>query len=131
MKVLKLDYCYYEYPNGIASLEDFIAYANEHYHSFIKLTRFEIENCVFPYLVCEDTKETYVNMASIEQVCEENATILCRADYDARLEQVVKKKCINCIHYEEEFSESSLNGHREKLSLDGECWEYEKSSDTQ
>lgn len=42
------------------------------------------------------------------------------------LEQVVKKKYIDCVHYEETSEDDNLKGHREKISLDGECWGYER-----
>lgn len=128
MKILEIDYEYYYYPNGISCIEDFITYANEHYNTFIALTRFETENCAFPYFISEDTKQTYVNIANIDRISEEDVTVLCRLDYDIRLEQVVKKKCINCVHYEEDSEGDNLKGHRERISLDGECLEYEKKN---
>lgn len=126
MKVLEIDFEYYYYPEGISCIEDFIAYANAHYSSFIALTRFETHDCFYPYLVEEDTKEYYVNISFIGKIREADATILSRAEYDARLGQVVKNKCVNCTHYEENLEGDNLTGHRDKLSLDGECWMFEK-----
>jgi hypothetical protein len=57
MKILEIDYDYYYYPQDISCIDDFIKYANGHYNSFIKLTRFETENCVFPYFIKEETKD--------------------------------------------------------------------------
>jgi hypothetical protein len=68
----------------------------------------------------------YLNIANIDKFTEEDVTVLPRLDYDIRLEQVVKKKCIDCVNYEEDSECDNLKGHREKLSLDGECWGYEK-----
>lgn len=126
MKILEIDYEYYYYPKKISCLKDFITYANLHYNTFIKLTKLETENCTFPYFISEDTKEVYVNIAKKETISEADVTVLCRSDYDIRLEQAVKKKCIDCVHYEEDVEEENLKGHRDKLSLDGECWGYEK-----
>jgi hypothetical protein len=126
MKILQIDHVYFYYPQGITCIDDFIKYANSNYNSFIQLTRFETENCVFPYFISEETEEVYVNIASMRMIAEKEATVLCRRDYDARLEQVVKKKCIDCVSYKENTEGDNLNGHREKLSLDGECWWYEK-----
>lgn len=126
MKILEIDYDYYYYPKGCSCLDDFIAYANKNFNSFIKLTRFETQNCKLPYFISEDIKEVYINIAAMEKVTEEDVTVLSRLDYEIRLEQVVKKKCIDCIHYEEDTEGDNLEGHREKLSLDGECWGYEK-----
>jgi len=126
MKILEIDYDYYYYPQDISCIEDFIEYANGHYNSFIKLIRFETKNCAFPYLIEEETKEVYINIATMEKITEEDVTVLCRMDYDIRLEQVVKQKCIDCVHYEEDTEGDNLKGHREKLSLDGKCWGFEK-----
>ena len=66
------------------------------------------------------------NIAAMEIVKEVEATVLCRSDYDACLERVVKKKCVDCVHYEEDSEGDNQKGHCEKISLDGECWGYEK-----
>jgi hypothetical protein len=107
-------------------MDDFIKHVNSNYNSFIKLTHLETENCVFPYFIMEETKEVYVNVATMNKIMETEITVLPRHDYDIRLEQVVKKKCIDCVHYKENSEGDNLKGHREKISLDGECWEYEK-----
>ena len=126
MKILEIDYGYYYYPQNISCMDDFIKHVNSNYNSFIKLTHLETENCVFPYFIMEETKEVYVNVATMKKIMETEITVLPRHDYDIRLEQVVKKKCIDCVHYKEDAEGDNLKGHREKISLDGECWEYEK-----
>lgn len=128
MRILEIDYDYYYYPQGISSLDAFIEYANTNYGSFIKLIRFETEECTFPYFIKEDTKEVYINIATMEKISEEEVTVLCRLDYEIRLEQVVKKKCIDCEHYKDDVEGDNLKGHRGKISLDGECWGYQKKS---
>lgn len=125
MKILHFNFEYYYYPEGISCLDDFVAYANEHYHTFIKLIRLEDENCKFPYFIREGTEPAYVNIAAITRLSEVEATVLGREEYDKRLAQVVKEKCVNCVHYEENKEGDNLKGHRENLSLDGECWDYE------
>lgn len=126
MKILEIDYEYYYYPEGITCAKEFIDYVNDHYNSFVELTQFETENCVFPYFVKEETTKVYVNVANLNKIHEVEATILHRLDYDARLKQVVEKKCVDCINYEEG---DDLEGHRDKLSLDGECPLYHKKND--
>lgn len=128
MKVLRIgDFDYYCYPEGISNLEVFIAYANAHYHSFVKMRKLETNNCVAPYFIREDMKELYVNIAQMREVTElDNAVILERTEYEARLAQIVNTKCIHCKHYTEELEGDNLSGHREKLTLDGECWMYHK-----
>ena len=126
MKILEIDYDYYYYPQGIGSINAFVELVNKNYNSFIKLIRFETENCAFPYFIKEETKEVYVNVATIEKFSEEEVTVLCRHDYNVRLEQIVKKKCIDCAYYEEDLEGDNLKGHRGKITLDGECYGYEK-----
>jgi len=129
MKILEIDYDYYSYPDGISSIKEFIDYANKHYHSFIQLTQFDRENCVFPYFIKEETSQIYVNTATLSKVKEVEATILSRTDYDARLKKVVEKKCIDCVYYTEDSEGDNLKGHRGRISLDGECPLYNKKAD--
>lgn len=126
MKILEIDYDYYYYPENITCIEDFIEYANANYNTFIKLTCFDTENCVFPYVIGDETKEVYVNVATVQKISEVEATVLDRSEYDIRLEQVEKKKCIDCVYYEEHSEGDNLKCLRERISLDGECWGYEK-----
>ncbi len=126
MKILDIDFDYYYYPQGIGCIEEFIAYANEHYNTFMELTRLETENCTFPYFIKEDIRTVYLNIATMEKISEAEATVLCRSDYDIRLAQAVKKKCVDCPYYEEDNQGDNRKGHREKLTLDGECRQYER-----
>lgn len=129
MKILELDYGYYYYPQGINCIEEFVNYLNENYNSFFELTLLNTENCCYPYFIEEEVSKVYRNVSNIGEIREVEATVLSRLDYDVRLEQVVKEKCINCVNYEEGKECDNLRGHREKLTLDGECWGYEKKSD--
>ena len=127
MLVLHINYDYYKLPQSILSLEGFIQYANQHYSSFIPLIQYQTNNCTFPYLIAEEVKTVYVNVAKVEQICAEEATIIpTRKEYDDRLKCIVREKCMNCQHYEEDANGDNLSGHRDKLTLDGECWMYEK-----
>lgn len=45
------------------------------------------------------------------------------------LRVVIQQKCVDCIHYKENLEGDNAQGHRERLSLDGECWGYEKKTD--
>lgn len=122
MKIIKVDYDeFYAYPDGISNIEAFATYVNEHYHSFVELTCFRMESCVYPYFIKGDTVQLYKNISRIGTFEEVDVTILEREEYDRRLEQVVKQKCIHCVHYEKHAQKDHLEGHREILSLDGEC----------
>ncbi|MCH5186375.1 MAG: hypothetical protein J1F64_09695 [Oscillospiraceae bacterium] len=119
MKVLNINYEYYKFPQNISDIEEFMLYANEHYHSFIPLIQFKEDNCVFPYLIEEDTKTIYVNLARMGEISAEEVTVIpTRKEYDDKLKHVIREKCIDCEYYEED---DDLSGHRNKLTLDGEC----------
>ncbi len=128
MKILVIDYDYYLYPEELTTIGDFISYANEHYNSFVKFTRFETENCAFPYFIEDDVVEVYINISTIKCFYEAEVTVLTRAEYDVRLAQVVNNKCINCSHYEEDLNGDNLLGHRGQITLDGDCWNFEKKT---
>ncbi len=126
MQILNIGYDYYKLPEEFTDIEQFMSYVNVHYNSFIPLTQYQTENCVFPYLIEEDTKTVYVNPANARLICAEDAIVIqTRKEYDDRLRQVVRTKCVGCIHYREDEDGDDLAGHRDKLTLDGKCWEYE------
>lgn len=129
MKVLNIDYDYYVYPQGIESLEAFIASLNADYNRFILLSRFETEKCAFPYFIREDVKQVYLNVANIDKIWEDEVTVLDRAEYERRLAEAVAQKCKDCVYYEEDLDGDNMKGHREKLTLDGECWSYRKKEE--
>lgn len=129
MKLLEIDYDFYQFPQGITNVKDFVEYISDKYNSFIPMVQYQTENCVFPYLIAEEVKEVYINVSKIDKIYEVESTVLCRKDYDSQLDRVVKEKCIDCIHYEEDDEDNNLTGHREKMSLDGVCWGYEKRTD--
>ena len=125
MKVLFLNYSYYMYPDGITSLEQFVEYANKHFNEFIKLTELCTDNCCPPYFVKEDVKTVYKNLSNVEEISEyEIKEILPKTEYDERLKKIVAEKCVHCKNYEEETGDDNLRGHRNQISLDGECWRF-------
>lgn len=94
MKVLEIDFNYFYYPEGISCIDDFVKYLNANYNSFVELTELQTINCHYPYFISEDTKKRYLNVGNIDGVTEENVTVLSHAEYEARLNEVVKKKCV-------------------------------------
>ena len=82
-----------------------------------------------PYLIKDDVKTVYLNVSKIESVNEAEIDVLSREEYDARLKEVVAEKCVDCEYYTEDTKGDNLKGHREKLSLDGECRYYKKKSE--
>lgn len=129
MKVLAIDYDFFKYPDGIRTTQEFAKFLNDNYNSFIKFTQFDTENCVDPYFVDTEVKEVYLNIANINSFSEHDVTILTREEYDKRLAKVVKEKCKTCISYRENKENDNLIGHRCNISLDGECFFYEKKEE--
>ena len=123
-----VQYC--KFPKGIKNITEFIEFLNENYHSFIELEILIEEGCVAPFYIEEDLKieKQYWNPSNIRLVKEAEASILRRWEYEDKLKKVILEKCVNCVHYEEDAEGDNLKGHREKISLDGECWGYEKKN---
>lgn len=122
MKAIKIDYDeFYTYPEGVSGMEAFVDYLNKHYHAFVALTCLSMESCTYPYFIKGDTAQVYKNVSQIRMLEEVDVTILEREEYDRRLRQVVKQKCIHCANYEEHSAGDDLKGSRERISLDGEC----------
>lgn len=122
MKAIKIGYDeFYTYPEGVSGIEAFADYLNKHYHSFVALTCLRMESCTYPYFIKGDTVQIYTNVSQIRMFEEVDVTILEREEYDRRLRQVVKEKCVHCANYKEHTDGDDLKGHRERISLDGEC----------
>ena len=127
MKVLLWNECdRFYYPEGIASLEDFIAYAQAHRDNLIPLVMLRTDNCVPPYYIEEDTKLFYVNVSAVGSISEDDVQVLQRCEYERRLAEVISTFCVRCACYEEDSALDNLKGHKDKLCLDGSCWAYEK-----
>ena len=126
MKALILDCDYFLFPERISNIDEFVKFINDKYHSFVKMVRLKKDNCVPPYFIEGDVEDVYVNIAEITEITSEEIFIISEEEYMARLKEIVETKCINCTSYEEEADEDSLKGHREHISLDGDCFFYKK-----
>ena len=127
MKGIKIDYGdFYEFPEGINSLDAFVSYLNEHYHSFIRLKEYLTDNCREPYFIETEWEWRYLNVAQIGRVAEAEMHLLSKEEYERRLAEVVACKCVNCERYEDDMAGDNLEGHRTMISLDGECYGYSK-----
>lgn len=127
MKLLYLSGDYYTFPEGISDLKGFVAFANAHYHQFVKMTMYASELCVSPFFIAEEARPVYVNVSDIQSLGEIEATILPQAEYDTRLKQVVQSKCIHCKYCKDASDEDDLKPNRSFINLNGECWRYEKA----
>ena len=123
-----VQYC--KFPKGINNITELIEFLNENYHFFVELEFLIEEGCVAPFYIEEDLKieKQYWNPSNMRLVKEAEASILLRWEYEEKLKKVVSEKCVDCVHYQEDAEGDNLKGHREKISLDGECWGYEKKS---
>ena len=103
-------------------------FLNKNYNSYIKLEFYEEEDCVAPYFVEDNLKiETeYWNPASIRYVKEGEITLLEDWEYEEKFDEVVKNKCMRCIHYIDGYCEENEKSIKEQIDLDGECYTYER-----
>ena len=124
IKLLQLDSNYYRFPEGINTADEFAEYANNSGQKFVKLTLYSGEHSVEPYFIEEDKRTIWVNLSQIPFIEEIDGEVLSRIDYERRLRQVVRQKCLDCVNFQGD--PDNLDGHYERLCLDGRCWSYEK-----
>ena len=124
MKILQLDNNYFRFPDGIKTVEEFVEFVNNSSQKFIKMTMLCEEHSVAPYFIEEDQKIVYVNPLQVAIIEEINGKVMLRIEYERRLREVVREKCLDCVHFKGD--PDNLDGHYERLRLDGHCWGYEK-----
>ena len=124
MKILQLDNNYFRFPEGIKTAEEFVEFVNNSSQKFIKMTMLSEEHSVAPYFIEEDQKTVYVNPLQVTIIEEINGNVMLRIEYERRLRQVVREKCLDCVNFR--GNPDDLDGHYERLCLDGRCWGYEK-----
>ncbi|MBQ8387710.1 MAG: hypothetical protein IJX46_02145 [Clostridia bacterium] len=125
MKLLVLNCSgYYEFPAGIKNIEEFVEFANNDSRKFIKMTMYNLDRCVAPYFIEEDKKTVYVNLGLVRCIEEISGEVMPLAEYERRLREAVRKKCLDCVNFE--GNPDDLDGHYDSLSLDGDCWRYHK-----
>ena len=127
MKILKLDNDYFRFPEGIKTVEEFIEFVNNSSQKFIKMTMLGEEHSVAPYFITENQKTVYVNPLQVTIIEEINGKVMLRIEYERRLRQVVREKCLDCVHFQGD--PDNLDGHYERLCLDGRCWSYGKRNE--
>ena len=128
MKALSIGFNYYEYPEGIASLEEFVQFLKDNYYSFIKLKQWQTDKCCYPYFIESEYEWVYLNVAQLREVSEtrEDVTVLPMEEYVERLKKVVAEKCVHCEGYYEDCEGDNLEGHYSMIILDGQCYSYKK-----
>ncbi len=127
IKVLRVDeITVYQYPERITSLMAFMQLVNAAKGRFIPLYRYDTKNCVPPYYIEEEKTYTYVNFSGVHTVEEEEIHVLSKAEYDARLSDLIETKCIYCVHNEDDMKDTDLKSYRDNLCLDGNCFFFEE-----
>jgi hypothetical protein len=127
MKILQLDNNYFRFPEGIKTADEFAEFANNSGQKFVKLTMYSEEHCMEPYFIEEDKRTVWVNLSQITYIEEIDGEVLPRIDYESRLRQVVREKCLDCVNFK--GNPDDLDGHYDRLRLDGRCWSYENTSE--
>ncbi len=123
MKVLEIDYDKYIYPDGISTPEAFGAYLLAHSGRFIEMRYFSGDNCVAPYYIEGETGSKFINPAMVSVFRECEVTVLSRGEYDRRLADLEKNRCVHCAKYKMNGCECGDN-IRDNLCLDGKCWHF-------
>lgn len=124
MKLLQLDTNYYRFPEGMKTADEFAEFANNCSQKFVKMTMYSEEHCMEPYFIEEDKKTVWVNLSQITFIEEINGKVMLRVEYERKLREVVRQKCLDCVNFKGNPDE--LDGHYDRLRLDGRCWSYEK-----
>ena len=124
MKLLQLDTNYYRFPEGIKTAEEFAEFANNCSQKFVKMTMYSEEHCMEPYFIEEDKKTVWVNLSQITFIEEINGKVMLRVEYERKLREVVRQKCLDCVYFKGD--PDNLDGHYHRLRLDGHCWGSEK-----
>ena len=127
MKLLQLDTNYYRFPEGIKTAEDFAEFANNCGQKFVKMTMYSEEHCMEPYFIEEDKKTVWVNLSQITFIEEINGKVMLRVEYERKLREVVRQRCLDCVYFKGD--PDNLDGHYDRLRLDGHCWGYEKKAE--
>ena len=108
-KLLQLDTNYYRFPEGIKTADEFAKFANNSSQKFVKLTMYDWEHCLEPYFIEEDKKTVWVNLSKIFFIEEIDGEVLPRVDYERRLREVVRQKCLDCVYFQGD--PDNLDGH--------------------
>ena len=127
MKLLQIDNNYYAFPKEMKNIESFIDFINNTKQKFLKLTMYDEQHCVAPYFIEEEKKEVYVNISMMNIIEAVEGEVMPRIDYECRLHHVVREKCYDCVHFMGDSD--NLDGHYERLCLNGHCWAYEKKEE--
>ena len=115
------EYQYYPMPDGFSSPEEFLAAAAD--RPTVSVLHLPENGCIAPYFIEEEAVPTRLHLDDPERICPIDATLLTRAEYRARLEELVCAKCPGCVRYTPpaEGEPLDVTGHDKEMTLDGLC----------
>lgn len=119
-----INYC--KFPEGIDNIKDFVGFLNQRYNSFVELEMLVENSCVAPHFIEGKTEKQYWNPLLIRCIKESEVYLYTQDEYDEKLKEVIACKCVHCVNYSEDVCEQDFESHREHISLDGECYGFEK-----
>lgn len=114
-------YNYYEIPQEYASADEFLAAAAK--RPMLVLTRFCETGCIAPYFIEEETELTHLRLDEPDRIHLIDATVMPRAEYQARLAALICDRCPGCLRYTPpvEGDPVDTTGHEKEMTLDGLC----------
>lgn len=117
---------YYLVPKEYANFNQFKASLVP--NSTIALQCLKQNNCLAPYFVEEEIENVILMIKDPTRIFKVEITILTREKYDEKLRKLVKKTCVGCKRYGNDFND--LTGHHQELTLDNVCKLKELSNET-
>ncbi len=121
MKALMIDCEYFYYPedvNDFSSLQNFI---NDHYNSFVKMTKLSCDRTVPPFFVKEYAKDVYINLSEISTIEEVNINLMTKEDYKTSLNNAIDEVCVSCDNFVSQKKRCECGEIQENLCLNGKC----------
>ncbi|MBQ9993380.1 MAG: hypothetical protein IJP17_01545 [Clostridia bacterium] len=80
-----------------------------------------IKKSLPPYFVDSNIERQTLAIDTPELIYPTQVHILSREEYDARLLEMVKERCVGCARYGDD-GDDSLDGHHEEMTIDGVCF---------
>lgn len=114
-------YNYYAIPETYASPEEFLADAAT--RPTLVLTRLCETGCIAPYFIEEETELTHIRLTEPDRVHLIDAAVMPRAEYQARLGELICAQCPGCLHFTPPAEGEAVDttGHEKEMTLDGLC----------
>lgn len=114
-------YNYYAIPEEYASADEFLTDAAA--RPTLVVTRLCETGCIAPYFIEEETELTHLRLREPERIHLLDAAVMPRAEYQARLSELICARCPGCLHFTppSEGEPVDTTGHEKEMTLDGLC----------